>query len=656
MKRPMERIPVELAGEGHADFPRWLRRVWNRLLLVARPAPPMLLLSCLAMICGLPFPVSSPLQAAGCPTDPGPGVAARPPVTGITYRVNPADPRASDDPARAPVAPFKTISAAARVVKPGDCVLIATGTYRESVVVEASGTAQRPIQFRAAPGARVVVTGADRLTGLKREPGPDNIYSVPWPHRFNTWTRSFAHPDDDYHLVIGRCEQVMVNGYELLHVLDRNTLARGTFAVDLDGKRLYLWPRNNADLDKTPLPVEASVRQLLWDLKGDYLQVDGILFRHAANHAQYGAVQIHGDNAVLSNCVIERMNALGADIRGANAVVRNCTMQDNGWDGFNTGAHHFLMTGCLVRNNNTKGWNRAWGGGGNKLGLCRNAVIEKSQFIDNRGTGIWFDIGNEDCVVRNCLISGNEGAGIFYEISYGLHAHDNVVIGNGWGDAYGDWGANGAIALSSSPNCLIERNLMVANKEGFQFREQYRTTPRIGRDPKAEEPVWNHDSVIRNNIIAYNGVVQTAGWFAQKDERHWPRSMQQAAPAPNDGSLHDNAKAYTARDDRAQPTGLSLEDLHITMTNNLYAAAPGQRLFQWGPAFGGDWRHKDYDSLDGVRRDLSLETGSVVADLVFVGGCMDLDFRLPLSSLAFTRECYPRGAVPGVNLSGGGRE
>jgi hypothetical protein len=543
------------------------------------------------------------------------------------------------------------------VAKAGDCVLIATGIYRESVVVEASGTPDRPIQFRAAPGARVLVTGADRLTDLKREPGPDNIFSVPWPHRFNTWTKSFAHPDDDFHLQIGRSEQVVVLGYQLLQVLDRSKLSRGTFYVDLDGRRLYLWTRDNADLEKTPMLAEASVRDVLWNVKGDYVWVEGILFRHAANRAQLGAVQLNGNNSVLANCVVERTSALGASFSGRDHVVRDCVMQDNGWDGFDaTGTERLVITGCLVRNNNTKGWNRAWGGGGNKLGLCRRVVIEKSRFTDNRGPGIWFDVGNEDCVVRNCLISGNEGSGIFYEISYGLRAHDNVIVGNGWGEAYGDWGANGGITLSSSPNCLIERNLMVANREGFQFREQDRTTVRIGGDPQVEVAVWNHDSVVRNNIMAHNGVVQAAGWFAQKDERHWPKAMQRSAPTKTGEPAHNSVKKNRGKDERAQPQGLSLEDLHITMANNLYAVAPGQKLFQWGLAVGGGWRHKDYDSLDGVRRELALETGSEVADPAFAGGCMDLDFRLTPASPAFARRCYPRGEVPGVNLAGNNRE
>ena len=112
-------------------------------------------------------------------------------------------------------------------------------------------------------------------------------------------------------------------------------------------------------------------------------------------------------------------------------------------------------------------------------------VLEKSIFADNRGSGIWFDIGNENPTVRNCLIANNEDGGIFYEISYGLHAHDNVIVGNGFDSLAGSWGGNGAIALSSSPGCTIERNLMLGNREGFQFREQYRTTPRIDRPRKA---------------------------------------------------------------------------------------------------------------------------------------------------------------------------
>ena len=80
--------------------------------------------------------------------------------------------------------------------------------------------------------------------------------------------------------------------------------------------------------------------------------------------------------------------------------------------------------------------------------LCRNVVIESPSSSRIAGNGLWFDIGNEKCVVRNCLIADNEDAGIFYEISYGLHAHDNVIIGNGFRETPGAWGAGaGDLAL-----------------------------------------------------------------------------------------------------------------------------------------------------------------------------------------------------------------
>ena len=151
-------------------------------------------------------------------------------------------------------------------------------------------------------------------------------------------------------------------------------------------------------------------------------------------------------------------------------------------------------------------------------------MLEKCQFLNNRGNGIWFDIGNEHCEVRNCLIADNEDAGIFYEISYGLHAHDNVIVGNGFDDTPGSWGAASAIALSSSPDCVIERNLIVGNREGFNFREQDRKTPLI--DDKRERWVWNHDQTIRNNVLAYNRDAQVWGWFDVNDGRHWPAALQ----------------------------------------------------------------------------------------------------------------------------------
>ncbi len=232
-------------------------------------------------------------------------------------------------------------------------------------------------------------------------------------------------------------------------------------------------------------------------------------------------------------------------------MVRRVVLRNNGLSGFGAGrAHRLLFTECLVENNNTKGFDRGWYAGGNKLAFCRDAVLEKSRFVRNRGNGIWFDIGNTNCTVRQCLIAENEDAGIFYEISFSLHAHDNVIVGNGFAQNPGAWGAQAGISLSSSPWCVIERNLIVGNREGFNFREQLRTTPTIEGGTHA---VWNHDQVIRNNLIVFNRDAQVWGWFDMKDDRHWPAGSAAGPGGNTTNKPGDIAEAYGAKTSEGQP-------------------------------------------------------------------------------------------------------
>ncbi|HYP73256.1 MAG TPA: hypothetical protein VEP72_04150, partial [Microbacterium sp.] len=90
--------------------------------------------------------------------------AAAPTEGGRTFYVS-ADARGGGD-GTAPATAFRTIQQCADVLVAGDTCEIASGTYRETVTPKTSGTADRPITYRAAPGADVVVNGAERLTGF----------------------------------------------------------------------------------------------------------------------------------------------------------------------------------------------------------------------------------------------------------------------------------------------------------------------------------------------------------------------------------------------------------------------------------------------------------------------------------------------------------
>jgi hypothetical protein len=533
-------------------------------------------------------------------------------------------------------AQVRTVGEIVARLKPGDTVYIHGGIYREKATIDASGLPEQPILLCAAEGEHVVLTGADRITSWTPVEGESGVYRTPWSYKFVAWNENQTHPDDDYHRLIGRCEQVFINGYPLHQVLARAQLSRGTFCADTEARLLYVQAAGNQDITGDKAMVEASTRDWVLAVKGSYVTVKGLCFRYAANHAQQGAVELSGDHVVVEDCTFEYTNASGAAFTGEDITVRNCTFQYNGQLGFGANrAHGLLMTGCTVRNNNTKAFDRGWEAGGDKICMTRGAILENSAFIENRGGGIWFDIGNEDCEVRNCLIARNENAGIFYEISYGLRAHDNVIIDNGFAFTPGAWGAAAGICLSSSPGCIIERNLLLGNKEGFNFREQLRTTPRIDGGTEA---VWNHDETIRNNILAYNRDAQLWGWFDVPDERHWPKSQQ---TTPLSGRPTKEPKGPSS-----QPTDSFLEDLHLALESNLYWPGPGQDLFNWGVT----WKKcRKYESLEAVQKELSLEQGSVIGEF-HVQDYAALDFRVPADSPAIKMSCYPRGVVPNIQL------
>lgn len=553
------------------------------------------------------------------------------------YEVAQRDAQASDQGPGTAGQPWKTLAAAARKVRPGDIVRIRGGVYRESVSIRVDGTQEAPIRFEAAPGEWVVVTGADLLTGWQRTALGRAVYSIAWPHRFIDWNDHMTHPDDEYHRVIGRCEQVVVNGYLLRQVLSAEQLAPGTFVADPGRRKLLLWDSSGGDPNQAV--VEGAVRQEICRVEGDYIQLRGLRFRYAANMAQNGAVRWTGAHGLMEDCVVEGMNASGATFGGEDLLVRRCVFRENGQEGFDAcRAHRLRFTGCLVENNNTKNFERDWEAGGNKLALCRDVVLEQSRFLRNRGNGIWFDIGNMNGTVRQCLIAENEGAGIFYEISFGLQAHDNVVVGNGFADRTSAWGGQAGISLSSSPDCVIERNLLVGNREGVAFREQKRTTATI--ESEREIPVWNHDETIRNNLIAFNRDAQVGGWFDADDQRHWP--AKSAADRQQTPAGPDERQPVEA----GQPTALTLERLRLRFADNVYWAAAGQGWFQWGPPWA---RHEQYASLAEFRSGLGLDTGGQAVEPPFANAA-GLDFRLAPERMEAIKHCYPQGAVPGVIL------
>jgi len=575
-------------------------------------------------------------------------------VNPVTYHVAQNNPLASDalNITGTLESPYKTITRAMKNIKPGDIVVIHEGIYRESVAITVSGTKEKPITIEVAENEKVIMRGSAIVSNWVRQTGADPIYTYTgWTKFFGTWR-----PDPEDARDLGR-NQIYANGEYVREVRAQEDLVKGTFCIGKAAKIIYLWMKNN--LDPNTQTIEVSDRDYCISVKAEYIIVRGINIEYGANGPQGDAMfRIIGNHNIIEDCSVEWAAGSGFALNGDFNLVRRCIFNNNGQIGFGAARSDYcLFEDCETSYNNLhagKKYDNDWEAGGNKVALSKAFNFLRHISIGNNGPGIWYDISNDSCEVKNCFTQANNGSGLFYEISYRLHATDNVMIGNGLNSGSGSWGANGGISLSSSPGCIVERNILINNVDGFQFREQGRTTPEItGLDGRAkfgkDKAIWNHDQVIRNNIMAFNKEAQLRGWFDVPDGRLWPDSIRATLPEKEKTSVSstDWAADYQAKDNIRQPKDITLEMLHFKINNNYYwAADTNQVIFHWGAS----WKHNiKYNDLAKLSNELNFEANGKIMNPMF-NDWQNLDLRIPGNSILIKNDFYPQGKVPRVKL------
>jgi hypothetical protein len=126
----------------------------------------------------------------------------RPLTFSKTYYVDNGSASADDNGPGSSDRPFRTINKAARVLQPGERVVIASGTYREWVRPERGGTgADKMISYEAAPGAKVYIKGSevvkegwtqDPPIPLRRPSGPNGTPAAAPPPQVPSWGYQFT--------------------------------------------------------------------------------------------------------------------------------------------------------------------------------------------------------------------------------------------------------------------------------------------------------------------------------------------------------------------------------------------------------------------------------------------------------------------------------
>lgn len=292
-----------------------------------------------------------------------------------TYYVDGNSPVSDDGGPGTRERPFRTIGKAAEVLQPGERVVIAAGTYRECIRPARGGSGpDKMISYEAAPGAIVIVTGSEILSGgwepstePLREGGPAKI----WKHELPATLFSDAYnpfamvnvPGDWSWLDTRRVDMgpyfrrrglIFVDGKPLEPVEQYRELGNvplfGTAKSDQPPRRTGLpsrsrggpimqeiggspdgrfWVEHQGNVVHVRVPdgeigdslVEVTAREQAFAPREQglgFIRIKGITFRHAGNAfppPQRGLVSTNGGHHwIIEDNTIEWANGVGLDI------------------------------------------------------------------------------------------------------------------------------------------------------------------------------------------------------------------------------------------------------------------------------------------------------------------------------------------------------
>ncbi len=340
------------------------------------------------------------------------------------------DPHASDENAGTADQPFKTISAAAARMHPGDTVVVHAGDYRETVIITTSGTKEAPIVIAAAPGEAPVIKGSDRISDWTPEGGAiwKTKLRQPTPHGSSEGPAFWE--TNDVRQVFAR-DGVLFDAQPLSRVTTRTAMKEGTFFCDHQASALSVWLPGAVSPKEHP--PEVAVRGAWLNVRANHVKIRGLQMRQASTTAiaNWPACNLKGDDITLEKCTLSWGDFVGVSMSGTGDRLRDCLIACQGDSGVGGEGENHLIEGCRIVYNNLARYNPDWHAGGAKLiPNFRHGTIRHNEFAHNLGPGLWLDTGCDQNVIDGNLAHDNEGPGIMVEISRANLVLNNICYAN----------------------------------------------------------------------------------------------------------------------------------------------------------------------------------------------------------------------------------
>jgi parallel beta-helix repeat protein len=560
------------------------------------------------------------------------GVTASP-LFAREYYVAQSAANASDENSGTEASPWKTIGRNIKSVSAGDTVHIGEGVYREQIVLtgetwDFDGVTYSPapcgksfgemLSFVGEPGQKVVIKGSDVVSNWT--PYKEAIWVCDWPYNSQqvfcdgkpmTQIAGKMVPffQDPVSWNPGMKPEPRWRGRKGDSLKD---IEAGSFYVDLEAKKLFVWMADGSDPAKHV--IEAGARTFGFCLyETQYIRLANLSIQHANSSAasNWGGLTMFGAGHLIENVDSSWNDAAGLHLSGKDHTIVNSTFDHNGWCGIAGTASRTRILNCQTNYDNRRKWWKDWGSGGVKLVPRAQLTISGHRSAYNDGPGIWFDIYCSDVIIENCVVHDNSDSGIFYEIS------DRGIIRNNI--SYNNRGRG--IYISNSSKSLVAHNLVYGNgMSGIVVSGVNRNeAPLIGH-PETRY-VWADSNQIYGNILM--------------DNCHPDR-----CPRDKDGKTTTwSLRPEIILADPSQPSNQN----NISDYNVFYRT--GNRPIP----FWAGWDTKKTPDLASWQNEMGLESHSVIAEPLFVN-LAKFDFHPTAKSPIFLAP-----ALPGAREDADGR-
>jgi len=379
-----------------------------------------------------------------------------------TYYVDNRTSKADDKGPGTKEKPFRTINRAAQILQPGECVVIASGTYRECVRPMRGGTGpDKMISYEAAPGAKVFIKGSEILKeGWRQNPiatgrgsadattppfmaWRHDLNSAMFPDAYNPFALASSMSDrewldtrtNDMGPYFRRRGLIFADGKPLEPV----ELARELASTQLPG--IPIQRPAGAPVVLTGMPTRTRTGPIMQELGG---APEYRFFTD--NNGQFIVVRVPGTPAEHTIEVTTREQAFCPSERGLGYIRVKGLIFQHGGNGYP------IPQRGLVSTNGGNHW------------IIENNIIEWAN-----GTGL--DIANGDWnappaphsgdnqivrgnTIRYCGVEGLAGMGTESAL-----IEDNLIEWCGWANVERAWEAAGA-KFHRAHNMLFRRNVI----------------------------------------------------------------------------------------------------------------------------------------------------------------------------------------------------